>query len=134
MIDPACGGRALIDAGGYVVNAPELVAEVASSSASIDLNDKLHVYRRNGVREYIVWRVRDQAIDWFVLRGSKYELLSLTADGLLKSECFPGLWLDPAALLRGGMLRVLEVLQQGIGSAEHGAFAASLAAKGKQVT
>ena len=60
FIDPACGGHALIDADGYIEGAPELVAEVASSSASYDLHAKLRVYRRNGVREYIVWRVLDR--------------------------------------------------------------------------
>jgi Uma2 family endonuclease len=127
MIHPASSGQAQIDADGYVLNGPELVAEVASSSASIDVNTKLQVYRRNGIREYIVWRVRDQAIDWFVLRGGRYEKLEPAADGLLKSECFPGLWLDSAALLRGDMLRVLEVLNQGIASPEHRDFVARLA-------
>jgi len=36
-------------------------------SASFALHTKLHVYRRNGVREYVVWRVLDQQLDWFVL-------------------------------------------------------------------
>src|SRR5262249_50398042 len=67
FIDPARGGQARIDADGYMEGAPELVAEVTASSASYDLHDKLHVYRRNGVREYIVWRVLEQEIDWFVL-------------------------------------------------------------------
>ena len=73
FIDPACGGHALIDAEGYIEGAPELVAEVASSSASYDLHAKLRVYRRNGVREYLVWRVLDREIDWFVLRAGQYE-------------------------------------------------------------
>ena len=68
--------------------------EVAASSASYDLHEKLNAYRRNGVREYIVWRVWDAAIDWLVLRGGRYEPLPLS-DGIFKSEVFPGLWLDP---------------------------------------
>ncbi len=71
FIDPANGGQARISADDYIEKAPELVAEVASSSASYDLNDKLKVYRRNGVCEYIVWRVRDRQIDWFVLKRGK---------------------------------------------------------------
>src|SRR6516225_9606907 len=54
---------------------PDLVAEVAASSASYDLHAKLNAYRRNGVREYIVWRVYNHQIDWYVLRGGAYELL-----------------------------------------------------------
>lgn len=132
LIRPDHGGQVRINDDGFLLSAPDLVAEIASSSVSIELHTKLDVYRRNGVREYIVWRVRDQALDWFILRGSQYEPLAPTADGLLKSECFPGLWLDPTGLLRGDMLRVLEVLQRGIGSPEHGEFVARLGEKGKQ--
>jgi len=126
FIDPACGGQARIDADGYIEDAPELVAEVASSSASYDLHAKLRVYRRNGVREYIVWRVLDQEIDWFVLRAGQYERLPLDVEGLYRSEVFPGLWLDPAALLRGDLATVLAVVQRGLASPEHAAFAARL--------
>jgi Uma2 family endonuclease len=58
MIDRARGGQAKIDEDGYVAGAPELIAEVAASSVSYDLHQKLHVYRRSGVREYVVWRAR----------------------------------------------------------------------------
>lgn len=126
FIDPACGGQARIDVDGYIEGAPELVAEVASSSASYDLHVKLRVYRRNGVREYIVWRVLDHAVDWFVLRAGQYERLSVDAEGLLRSEVFPGLWLDPAALLRGDLATVLAVVQRGLASPEHDAFVARL--------
>jgi Uma2 family endonuclease len=122
LIDPACGGQARIDAEGYIAGAPELVAEVASSSASYDLHAELRVYRRNGVREYIVWRVLDQEIDWFVLRAGQYERVSLDAEGLYRSEVFPGLWLDPAALLRGDLATVLAIVQRGLTSPEHAAF------------
>src|SRR5262245_56739928 len=49
MIDPKLGGQARISEDDFVEGAPELVAEVASSSVSYDLGKKLHVYRRNGV-------------------------------------------------------------------------------------
>jgi Uma2 family endonuclease len=126
FIDPACGGQARIDADGYIEGAPELVAEIAASSASYDLHAKLRVYRRNGVREYIVWRVLDREIDWFVLRAGQYERLSLDAAGLYRSEVFPGLWLDPTALLRGDLATMLAVVQRGLASPEHAAFAARL--------
>lgn len=122
FIDPACGGHVLLDAEGYIEGAPELVAEVASSSASYDLHTKLRVYRRNGVREYIVWRVLDQELDWFVLRAEQYERLALDAAGLYRSEVFPGLWLNAAALLQGDLATVLAVVQRGLASPEHAAF------------
>jgi hypothetical protein len=96
---------------------------------SIDLNMKLDVYRRCGVREYIVWRVQDRAVDWFVLRGEEYQRLEAGADGVHRSEVFPGLWLDAAALARDDMARVLEVARLGTASAEHAAFVAELAAR-----
>jgi Uma2 family endonuclease len=126
LIAPDRGGQTQIDADGYIAGAPEFVAEVASSSASYDLHTKLHVYRRNGVREYLVWRVLDQEVDWFVLRSGQYEPVPLGPDGCLRSEVFAGLWLDPAALVRGDLARVLAVVQQGLASAEHTAFVARL--------
>ncbi len=128
FIDPARGGHARLGADDYIEGGPELVAEVAASSASYDLHTKLEVYRRNGVREYLVWRVRDRAIDWFVLREKRYERLVPGPDGILRSEVFPGLWLDEQALLRGDLARVLAVGQQGAASPEHVAFLARLAA------
>jgi Uma2 family endonuclease len=126
FIDPACGGQVRISDDGIIEGAPELVAEVASSSVSYDLHAKLHVYRRSGVREYLVWRVLEQEIDWFVLRDGQYERMSLDAQGLLRSEVFPGLWLDPAALLRGDLATVLAIVQQGLASHEHDAFVTRL--------
>jgi Uma2 family endonuclease len=126
LIEPACGGQVHISADDYVEGAPELAAEVAASSVSIELNTKLQVYRRNGVREYLVWRVAERALDWFVLRQGQYERLALSPAGFYQSEAFPGLWLDPAALTRFDVSRVLEVLQQGIASPEHAAFVARL--------
>jgi Uma2 family endonuclease len=128
FINPACGGQTRISDDDYVELAPELVAEVSSSSVSFDLHTKLNVYRRNGVKEYIVWRVLESEIDWFVLRSGKYELQTPNERGLHCSEVFPGLWLDPVAMIRGDMAQVLAVLQQGLVSPEHAAFVAKLSA------
>src|SRR5437868_3248080 len=129
IIHPDCGGQAEISADDYLEGAPELVGEVPASSVSFDLGAKLHVYRRNRVLKYIVWRVDDRAVDWFVWRKGQFERLMPDADGILKSEVFPGLWLDPAALVRGDLATVLKVLQQGIDSPEHAAFVARLQQK-----
>lgn len=128
----ACGGQSRIVEKGYLEGSAELMAEISSSSASYDLHDKRNAYRRNKVLEYLVWRVRDRAIDWFVWREGRYERLAPDANGWYKSEVFPGLWLDPAALLAGDMGRVLQVLQQGLASPEHSAFVSKLeAARGQ---
>jgi hypothetical protein len=122
LILPSHGGQASIDADGYIRGTPELIAEVAASSVSYDLNAKLSVYRRSGAREYLVWRVLDRAIEWFVLREGQYDALPQDASGIFRSEIFPGLWLDPAALIAGELTLVGQTLQQGLASLEHGAF------------
>jgi len=131
MIDPARGGQAWIDEDDYVAGAPELIVEIAASSASYDLHDKLDVYRRHGVQEYVVWRVLDQAIDWFVLREGRYQSLAVDDQGRFRSQVFPGLWLDPQALIGGELAKVLDNLRQGLGSPEHSAFVKQLKAEKK---
>jgi Uma2 family endonuclease len=128
LIDPARGGRARISDDDYIEDAPEFVAEVAASSVSLDLGTKLKIYRRNGVREYVVWRVRDRQVDWFVLSGRKYVPLKIDGEGLYRSRAFPGLWLDPAALIRGKRAIVSAALQRGLASPEHAACVARLKA------
>ncbi|MFO0844968.1 MAG: hypothetical protein U0797_21670 [Gemmataceae bacterium] len=83
-------------------------------------------YHRNGVRlEYVLWRVEEDAIDWFALRGGQYDPLPLV-QGAYRSEALPGLWLDPAAMLKQDLAQVLAVLQQGVATPEHAAFVAQL--------
>lgn len=122
---PECGGQSrTVD--GYVVGAPELLAEVSASSASYDLHDKMNAYRRNGVLEYVVWRVWERAIDWFILRQGRFQALPPAADGIYRSEVFPGLWLDPAALVGGNLMRVSQIVQQGLATPEHVRFVEQL--------
>jgi Uma2 family endonuclease len=126
IILPESGGQARISEDDYVEGAPELVAEVSSSSASIDLGRKFHVYRRAGVREYVVWRVLDRLVDWYINRGGRFEAVPAPADGIFRSEVFPGLWLDAAALVRNDRKAVQAALQQGLHSPEHAEFVARL--------
>ncbi|MDZ8184048.1 MAG: Uma2 family endonuclease [Nostoc sp. ChiSLP02] len=126
LIDAACGGQSHIGSDGYVEGAPELVAEVAASSATKDLYDKKRAYRRNGIQEYIVWQVFEQTVSWFSLQNGEYVPLLLNASGIIESQIFPGLWLDVSALVSDNMQQVLTVLQTGLNSAEHQAFAQQL--------
>lgn len=127
LIDPACGGASYIGAEGYLEGAPELTAEIAASSATIDLGDKKRAYRRNGIREYLVWQIFDQKLDWFGLQNDDYYSLPVDENGIVCSQVFPGLWLDRAAMLTGDMAKVLAVLQQGLNSPDHQAFVEQLA-------
>ncbi len=131
FIEPECGGQVRISDDDYIEEAPELVVEVASSSASYDLGPKLEAYRRNGVREYVVWRVLDREIDWFALTDGEYRRLESGTDGLFRSKHFPGLWLDRQALLDRRHAKVVECVQLGLQSQEHAAFVERLSAARK---
>ncbi len=122
FILPSHGGRAVLSADGYVEGEVDLIGEIAVSSVPIDLGVKLALYRRNGVSEYIVWRVLDRAIDWFILRDGQYDRLTPGPDGIYRSSALPGLWLDAAALIDGNLPRVREIALQGVASAEHAEF------------
>ena len=124
------GGQARVDADGYLSGPPELAAEVTASTASYDLHDKKRAFQRNGVREYLAWRTEDRALDWFSLRGRRYRSLTADATGILRSQVFPGLWLDRPALVRRDLASVLRTLALGLGSREHAAFVARLGRRG----
>lgn len=116
------GGQSSISEDDYVEGAPELIVEIAASSASLDLNQKRNVYRRNQVREYLVWRTYELAFDWFYWQNGEYVALTANDEGVVCSEVFPGLWLAKEALLTGDLARVLAVGQQGVASDEHQRF------------
>lgn len=121
------GGQAKIGKDGYVHGAPELVVEIAASSAALDLHGKLDAYRRAGVREYIVWRPEEKLCDWFVLEDDNFIRLEPSRHHLLHSQVFPGLTLDVQALVRENAAGVLAALNKTLGKAAHKAFAAKLA-------
>jgi Uma2 family endonuclease len=113
----------------YISGPPEFVAEAASSSESIDLNQKRDEYERSGVGEYLAFLTRTRSLAWFVRETGSFVKLKLDKDGFLKSRAFPGLWLDPAALLRGDTPGMQKALNLGLATAEHSAFVEALARK-----
>ena len=125
-IDEQLGGQSRVSHDDYIEGGPELVVEVAASSASYDVHDKLRVYRRNQVQEYLVWRVYEQRFDWWRLQEGAYLPLQADAAGIVRSEVFPGLWLAVPALLDGNLAEVLGVLQTGVATPEHLAFVEQL--------
>ncbi len=121
-LEPEMGGHSCISEDDFIEGPPELIFEVASTSASYDLHDKFNVYRRNRVQEYAVWRVYDNQVDWWEWEEGEYRPLLPGDDGVIRSRVFPGLWLDVEALLTGDLARVLAVLQKGLETEEHAAF------------
>ncbi|MCD8488411.1 MAG: Uma2 family endonuclease [Desertifilum sp.] len=120
------GGQSTISEDGYIEGAPELIAEIAASTVSYDLHEKLRVYRRNQVQEYLVWRTYDQQLDWFRLSNEEYVRLEPNSEGVICSQVFPGLWLAVSALLEDNLAEVLATLQHGLQTAEHQAFVEQL--------
>ncbi len=124
---PESGGQSRVAGGEYSAGAPELIVEVAASSQARDLGVKLRMYQRLGVREYLVAVVSQANLIWHEWNAGGFQMIQPDADGILRSHCFPGLWLDPLAFWSGDRVRVLIVLHQGLATPEHAAFAARLA-------
>ncbi|MEX0702040.1 MAG: Uma2 family endonuclease [Planctomycetales bacterium] len=127
LIAPERGGQCRVNDEGYLVGAPEFVAEVAASSASFDLHDKFDAYQRSGVREYLVWKVLERSVVWFELVEGEFVDLPPDEDGIHRSRVLPGLWLDSPSLLASRLDRVLDVLDEGLASSEHAEFVKRLA-------
>jgi Uma2 family endonuclease len=121
-LDPALGGRSQITPDGYLEGPPELIVEIAASSVAYDLHEKRRAYARNGVQEYLAIQVYEQRVDWFALREGVFQTLTPDSQGVLRSEVFPGLWLQPAALWSNQLATLLSTLQEGLASPEQAAF------------
>jgi Uma2 family endonuclease len=125
-LDPAFGGKTQVTPDGYLEGPPELIVEIAASSVAYDLHEKRRAYARNGVQEYLAIQVYERRVDWFALHEGVYQPLAADERGILRSEVFPGLWLQPAALWPGDLAALLATLQQGLAAPEHTAFKARL--------
>ena len=113
-----------------MVGCPELVCEVANSTESYDLRAKRRGYQRYGAQDYLAVVVRVPRVAWFARVGRRLVEAPPDGDGLYRSRSFPGLWLDPAALLADDLTRLTDALDQGLATPGHAAFAAALAGPG----
>ncbi len=113
-LEESAGGQSRISADDYIEGPPELVIEIASSSAAYDLHDKKDLYCCFGVKEYLVWVVSEQAFYWYHREQGSYVQQQPDREGVLRSQEFAGLWLNLPALLQGDMKRVILTLQQGL--------------------
>jgi hypothetical protein len=125
---PERGGQSRVE-GQYHAGAPELIVENAVSGYSRDFGAKKRLYERMGVREYVIAVPGAREMTWFELTPSGYQIVELGVDGIFRSGFFPGLWLDAAALWDLDLARINAVVQQGLATPEHAAFAAQLAAR-----
>lgn len=106
------GARARVSEDDYLEGAPDLIVEIAASSASHDVHEKMKVYRRNGVQEYIVWQTFEGRIDWFSLEAEQYVPLQPDPEGLVHSRIFPGLCMNVEAMITGDLAKVLAGLMR----------------------
>jgi Uma2 family endonuclease len=120
------GGQCRFNDRGYPLSAPELVAEVSASSIERDSGPRFEMYRSFGAQEYILWAVDEQRIYWYRLRGDVYELLPMDEEGVIRSEVFPGLWLNARAMLEQRGADVYATLHSGMATEEYRHFKASL--------
>ncbi len=114
FLDQAHGGQTALDARGYIVGSPEFVAEVGASTIDRDIGPKRDIYEQTGVREYLLWDVDGDRINWWHLTDGTYHLLPTDGNGVIRSRVFPGLWLDVPALLAGDGAGVLATLNRGM--------------------
>lgn len=128
---PEYGGQSGVE-GELSSGAPELIVEVSHSTASRDMGPKLRLYRAAGVREYI--NLLPGRVIWRRFVDGREKLIEADSEGILRSVVMPGLWLDPAALLRDDMERVVEVLELGLASEAHAGFVIELANRRQRST
>ena len=121
-LDPRHGGRTRVTEDHLISGPPELVVEVAASSASIDLHDKLRACQRNLVPEYLVWLVAENEFKWFALQEERYKELAPDSQGLFTSRTFSTLVLPIKALLAFDSAAVIAALEQRIKSPAHAEF------------
>ena len=126
---PEYGGQTRVSEDGYLTGPPEMIVEIARSSRKFDLGEKLRDYERGGVLEYVVVALEPDEVYWFVRRGDRFEPLPPGPDGRFRSEVYPGLWLDPAALYADDLDRLLGTLERGLATPEHAEFVTRLAAR-----
>lgn len=129
FIDPVCGGQSRISEDDCLTGPVEFVAEVSVSSLALDRGPKLRTYERHGVREYLIWRVDDNLLEWYVLRDSGFELQPLSKDGIFRSETYPGLWLNASAMLQRDGKAVMTALNDGLSHSDHASFVTKLEQK-----
>lgn len=126
LILPESGGRATIMEDKYISGPIDLIVEVSNTSRAIDLGKKKQDYETAGVREYVVVLVKDQSVRWFHRTDGRFAELAAGADGLFRSEAFPGLWLDPKGLFSLTSRPLSAAVRQGLATPEHAAFVAEL--------
>jgi len=122
MLEGRHGGRATITPADYVEGSPELVAEVAASSASVDTHEKLAA-----TGAMVSWNTSSGASSTASSTGWPCGMANMwhyrrTPREFVEASCSPAFGLTRRRCCAATLARVLDVLRQGMASAEHAAF------------
>ena len=105
------GGQS-IDTGYLLAGAPELVVDICETSFEIEFGPELELYQKAEVRENITIRtLPPPGIVWRVLVDGSYRVNEPDSKGILRSQCFPGLWLDTEGFWAEDCVRMRETLE-----------------------
>jgi Uma2 family endonuclease len=126
-ISPSRGGQSG-DEALYCTGAPELAVEICVTSTEVDFGPKLKLYERAGVREYVTIELFGQRIVWRLIENGVYVPQELPQDSILRSQVFPGLWLDVAAFWDDDGTKMLAALNAGLALDDHQRFVERLRA------
>jgi len=103
-------------------SAPQPDAYLRITPSQVDFGPKLKLYERAGVREYITIELFGQRIVWRMIENAIYVSQQVPPDGNLRSQVFPGLWLDVAAFWNDDGPKMLAALNAGLSSEDHQRF------------
>lgn len=129
-VAPEFGGSCRV-VGNLLHGSPELVVEIAHTSASKDLGAKKADYEDLGVRDYCVVVVKSEIVKWFTRKGNRL-VEQRASDGLFCSAALPGLWLDAEGVFAKSPQRLTSALRKGLASPAHAAFVRSLTRAAKE--
>src|SRR5213594_2055813 len=75
---------------------------------------------RYGVHEYLVVTLGEGRLRWFDLRAGRE--LEASADGVVRLQVTPGLWVDTTTLFAGDHAGAMATLERGLATPEHAEF------------
>lgn len=127
LLSPEFGGGTWTDEQDLLHGTPELIVEITGDSEGVDAVTKRKLYHRFGVQEYLLWIASEDRIVWESLVDGEYQELPIDESGVIRSQVFPGLWLNEPALLAGDTAALMATLALGLRSSEHRKFAGRFA-------
>lgn len=96
------------------VGPPNFILDVFYSPDDPDYLRRHERFARFGVQEYFVAFVDDSPVQWHRLEAGSYSLVEPDADGILRSQAMPNLWIPLAALQERDWWMILAYIERGV--------------------